>query len=105
MVREYYDHHWPYKAPFQPYTSYFGIFFISIIILFNRFQVFLSGLWNVDNFITAYICLPIFVVFYLFWKIVKCPKFVRVEDMDFTTGRRELNESESRRQHVYHGVF
>jgi amino acid transporter len=94
----------PYKAPFQPYASYFGIFFISIIILFNGFQVFLSGEWVVDTFITAYICLPIFVVFYLFWKIAKRPKFVRIEDMDFTTGRRELNESESRHQHVYRGV-
>jgi amino acid transporter len=83
-----------YKAPFQPYASYFGIFFINIIILFNGFQVFLSNSWNVNTFITAYICLPIFGVFYLFWKIAKRPKFVRVSDMDFTTGRRELNESE-----------
>jgi amino acid transporter len=95
----------PYKAPFQPYASYFGIFFITIIILFNGFQVFLAGEWVVNTFITAYICLPIFLVFYLFWKIVKRPKFVRIEDMDFTTGRRELNESESRHQHVYRGDF
>ena len=83
----------PYKAPFQPYASYFGILFINLIILFNGFQVFLSKSWNVDNFITAYVCLPIFLVFYLFWKIIQRPKFVRVSDMDFTTGRRELNES------------
>lgn len=84
----------PYKAPFQPYASYFGIFFINLIILFNGFQVFLSGSWDVNTFITAYICLPIFLFFYLIWKIAKRPKFVRVPDMDFTTGRRELNESE-----------
>jgi amino acid transporter len=94
----------PYKAPFQPYASYFGIFFISIIILFNGFQVFLSGGWVINTFITAYICLPIFVVFYLFWKIFKRPKFVRIKDMDFTTGRRELDESESPGQYVYDGV-
>jgi len=82
----------PYKAPWQPYASYFGIFFISIIIFFNGFQVFLSHSWNVNTFITAYICLPIFLVFYLFWKIFKRTKFVRIPDMDFTTGRRELNE-------------
>jgi amino acid transporter len=93
----------PYKAPFQPYASYFGIFFISLIILFNGFQVFLLKSWNVDNFITAYICLPIFLVFYLFWKIVYGSKFVRVPDMDFTTGRRELNISQLlRRNQVDH---
>ena len=83
----------PYKAPFQPYASYFGILFINLIILFNGFQVFLSKSWNVDNFITAYVCLPIFLGFYLFWKFTQCSKFVHVSDMDFTTGRRELHES------------
>lgn len=83
-----------YKAPFQPYASYFGIFFITLVIIFNGFQVFLAGEWDVNTFITAYICLPIFGVFYLGWKIAKRTKFVRVADMDFHTGRRELDESE-----------
>jgi len=82
----------PYKAPLQPYASYFGILFITMVIFFNGFQVFLAHSWNVNNFITAYICLPIFLVFYIFWKILKRPIFVRIPDMDFTTGRRELNE-------------
>lgn len=82
----------PYKAPFQPYASYFGIFFVTVIILFNGFQVFINGNWNVDTFITAYICLPIFVVLYVGYKVIVRPKFVRVQDMDFTTGRRELND-------------
>jgi len=82
----------PYKAPFQPYATYFGIFFITIIIIFNGFSVFLKGNWDVNVFITAYICLPIFLFFYLIWKIAKRPKFVHVQDMDFETGRRELEE-------------
>jgi yeast amino acid transporter len=91
----------PYKAPFQPYASYFGIFFITIVIFFNGFEVFLSNSWDVNTFITAYICLPIFVFFYLIWKILKRPKFVRVPDMDFTTGRRELNESKPNKKYEY----
>lgn len=35
----------------------------------------------------------IFLVFCVFWKIVKCPVFVRVADMNFTTGFRELYKS------------
>jgi hypothetical protein len=93
----------PYKAPFQPYASYFGIFFINLIILFNGFQVFLSKSWNDRTFITAYICLPIFLVFYLFWKIITRSKFVRIPDMDFTTGRRELKKSKPHNHYqVYH---
>jgi len=82
-----------YKAPCQPYTSYFVIFFFTIIIVSNGFQVFLSESWNVKKFVTAYIGLPIFLVFSFSWKVFKCPVFVRVQDMDFTTGRRQLTMS------------
>jgi amino acid transporter len=92
----------PYKAPFQPYASYFGIFCINLIILFNGFQVFLSKGWDVNTFVAAYICLPIFLVFYFFWKILMLPKFVRVADMDFTTGRRELSRSKC---HHYYQLY
>lgn len=85
----------PYKAPFQPYASYFGILFVTLVTLFNGFNVFINGQWNVDTFITAYICIVIFAVLYVGYKLIRRPKFVRVQDMDFTTGRRELNESES----------
>ena len=83
----------PYKAPFQPYASYFGIFWISVIIVFNGFSVFLSESWNIDNFITDYIGMLVFLVFYLFWKVLKRPGFVHVKDMDLLTGRRELTQS------------
>ncbi|TDL19138.1 amino acid permease [Rickenella mellea] len=85
----------PYKAPFQPYATYFGIFFVTTVTFFNGFQVFLKGNWSVNTFITAYICLPIFAVFYIGYKVIARPKFVRIQDMDFDTGRRELDESES----------
>ena len=51
----------------------------------------------------------IFLVFCVFWKIVKCPVFVRVADMNFTTGFRELYKSKfyyhSRAYHRFLIVF
>jgi len=91
----------PYKAPFQPYASYFGIFCISVIIVFNGFQVFLSESWNINGFVTAYIGLPIFLCFYLFWKVFKRSVFVRVWDMDFVIGRRELIKMEQEESAKY----
>ncbi|ELU44206.1 amino acid transporter [Rhizoctonia solani AG-1 IA] len=82
----------PYKAPFQPYASWFGAIFVFLVLLFNGFTVFLRGNWDVTVFLAAYICIPIFVVFYLYWKIAKRTKWVRLEDIDFVTGRRELDE-------------
>ena len=82
----------PYRAPFQPYMSYFGLVFLSLVVFFNAYTVFLAGNWNTDDFIVGYISLPIFVVFYGGWKLFKRTKFVSLDEMDFSTGRRELDD-------------
>jgi len=86
----------PYKAPFQPYASWFGVVFVFLVLLFNGFTVFLRGNWDVSVFLAAYICIPIFGVFYAYWKIAKKTKWVRLEDIDFVTGRRELDDMDER---------
>ncbi|KAJ9113727.1 hypothetical protein QFC20_001752 [Naganishia adeliensis] len=91
----------PYVAPFQPYLSWYGFFFINCIIFFNGYQVFMRGNWNTTDFIVAYISLPIFVGFYAFWKIVKRSKWVSLDEMDFMTGRRELDEMDREEQDKY----
>ena len=40
----------PYKAPFQPWGSWFALISTGIITLFKGFDTFLP--WNVANFIT-----------------------------------------------------
>ena len=40
----------PYKAPFQPWGSYFALIATAIITFFKGFDTFLP--WKVDNFIT-----------------------------------------------------
>lgn len=82
----------PYKAPFQPYASWFGFVFVIIVVLFNGFTVFLQGNWNISTFFAAYITLPIFAVSYIAWKYIHKTKWVSLDEMDFTTGRRELDE-------------
>lgn len=84
----------PYTAPLQPYLSWYGFIFFTLIILFNGFTVFLRGNWNVSNFLTAYITLPVFAVCWVGWKVVKKTKWVALADIDFSTGRREEEEEE-----------
>ncbi|UPK96158.1 hypothetical protein LCI18_007093 [Fusarium solani-melongenae] len=50
-----------HRAPFQPYGAIIALVFFLIIIIFNGFAVFFPGNWNVYNFVTAYIGIPIFV--------------------------------------------
>ncbi|CDR38311.1 RHTO0S03e08130g1_1 [Rhodotorula toruloides] len=82
----------PYKAPLQPWASYWGAFFFFMVIIFNGYTVFLSGQWSTANFIVSYITVVIFIVLFVFWKLFKRTKFVRIENMDFDTGRRELDQ-------------
>ncbi|OAV99426.1 hypothetical protein PTTG_04513 [Puccinia triticina 1-1 BBBD Race 1] len=80
-----------YTAPFQPWLSYFGLAMCTLIIIFNGFEVFLTGKWSISKFVSAYISLPIFVVFFIGWKTYHKTDFVRLDQMDFETGRRELD--------------
>ncbi|OAV90257.1 hypothetical protein PTTG_04646 [Puccinia triticina 1-1 BBBD Race 1] len=84
-----------YQAPYQPWLSYFGIVMCTLIIIFNGFGVFLSGKWSISKFVSAYISLPIFVVFFLGWKTFHKTAFVRLDQMDFDPGRRELDLMDS----------
>lgn len=84
----------PYVAPFQPYLTYFGLFFLSLVLLFAGFTVFLNGQWNTSTFVTTYICIPMYLVMWLGWKFWHKTKFVSLSEMDFDTGRRQIDEDE-----------
>src|SRR2546421_4381879 len=47
-----------FRTPFQPWTAYGALVFFAMIIFFNGFQAFTP--WNVEDFITAYINVPIY---------------------------------------------
>jgi yeast amino acid transporter len=47
-----------FTGPFQPYTAWATMIFFSVLTLFNGFEVFLHGRWNVSDFLVAYIGLP-----------------------------------------------
>jgi len=84
-----------FKSPFQPYTAYVPLFFFTIIILFNGFKVFTrsdgASNWNVQDFVTAYVVIPIYFAFFLFWKILKRTKFVKPAEADIWSGKAALD--------------
>ncbi|KAF8722675.1 hypothetical protein AX14_009689 [Amanita brunnescens Koide BX004] len=82
-----------YNNRFQPFISYWGCFWNIIFILINGFKVFFQ--WNVTDFLTSYINIPIFVGLYLFWKIWKRTSFWSVHEMDLTTGIPTLEETDA----------
>jgi len=81
-----------YNHPWQPYISYWGIFFTTFFILINGFQVFWS--FNASDFFTAYINIPIFLILYFGYKVIKKTKIWKPEEMDFVSGIPTLEETE-----------
>jgi amino acid transporter len=80
-----------FKSPFQPYTAWFALIYFAMIILFNGFHIFTKGKFTVQDFITAYIGIPIYFTLYLIWKIWKRPAFIKAEETDIWSGKAALD--------------
>lgn len=75
----------PYVAPFQPYLSYFGLFFNVLILITSGFTVFLN--WNTSDFFAAYVSVLIFVVAYIGHKLIFRTKVIPLAEVDIVRGR------------------
>ena len=74
-----------YWNPMQPGLAIWGVFWTSIFILVNGYQVFF--VWNTQNFLTAYINIPIFFALWIGWTVYMRTPFWRAHEMDFVTVR------------------
>ncbi|WPH02405.1 Hypothetical protein R9X50_00526800 [Acrodontium crateriforme] len=80
-----------FKSKFQPYTAYISLGFFCVILLFNGWHVFTKGNWDPQSFVTAYAPTPIFIAFFIFWKIFKRTKFVNPAEADIWSGKAALD--------------
>lgn len=78
----------PYHAPFQPYLSYYGAFFVALITLTCGFTVFIE--WNTGDFFSNYVSLMLFFVAYLGHKIIRRTKVVPLAEVDLSKGRSDI---------------
>ncbi|KAE8366902.1 amino acid permease/ SLC12A domain-containing protein [Aspergillus caelatus] len=83
----------PFSFPLQPYSTYFTLGYLCIVVFFNGFDS-IAGGFNLPGFITSYIGFPLFFGFFLFWKIFKRTKWRRPEEADLFTGKAELDAIE-----------
>lgn len=79
----------PYKAPFQPYLSWYGLFFNVLIIFTQGFTAFIP--WSTSNFFIAYVSLILFVVLFAGHKLICRTKPVNPFEADLDTGRLEVD--------------
>ncbi|KAG1733342.1 amino acid permease/ SLC12A domain-containing protein [Suillus paluster] len=83
-------HYW---NPLQPWLSIWGLIWCIIFILINGYSVF----WDFDipNFLTSYVNIPLFIGLFLFWKITQHTAVWKPDEMDFTTGIPTCEETEA----------
>ncbi|KAG8623498.1 hypothetical protein KVT40_008474 [Elsinoe batatas] len=80
----------PYTTWGQPWFTWYGVVFNILIILTQGFEVFVE--WSTSDFFVYYISLILFVVLYVGHKAVFRKPFVKAEEADLDSGRREVDE-------------
>ncbi|GAA5934760.1 hypothetical protein JCM10213_007856 [Rhodosporidiobolus nylandii] len=84
----------PWKAPGQPYIAWAGLGITALVTLFKGFDSFVHK-FNHKTFITHYLGIPIYIVLYLGWKFYHKTSFVKPQEVDLVSGRREYDEDEA----------
>ena len=86
----------PFVTPFnlQPYVSWVGLSFCSVVIFFNGFYIFWPGAFNASDFLTAYFGLPAFAVCYVGWRLYTRTHLVKPEDADLWSGKEAIDRQE-----------
>lgn len=80
----------PYKSFWQPWFSWYGLFFNVLIIITQGFTAFIP--WSTEDFFINYISLILFVVLYVGHKIFYRQPLVKPAEADLLTGRKEVDE-------------
>ena len=90
----------PFRAAFGVWGSWLGLI-LCILCLVAQFYVALfpiGGEPNAAGFFQAYLACPIIIAFYVFWKVFKRTRVVKISEADLQSGRRELNLKELKAQ-------
>ncbi|KAJ5119375.1 hypothetical protein N7448_010044 [Penicillium atrosanguineum] len=84
----------PYKAAFYPWGTYLSLAANIFLVLFQGYTCFLNP-FSAKDFVINYIMLPVFALFIIVYKFWHKTSWIKLEDMDIWTGRREFAEEET----------
>ncbi|KAJ1603047.1 hypothetical protein NDA14_003142 [Ustilago hordei] len=87
----------PWKSPFGVWGSVYGAFFNVLVIVFTFYtSVFpigegeMSKSDRVNAFFQGFISVPVVVLVFLIpYKLIKRTRFVKIDEIDISTGRRD----------------
>jgi lysine-specific permease len=73
-----------YKAKWYPFGPIFAFILCTIVILGQDYSAFTSGSIDWNGILVSYIGLPLFLILWLGYKVVKKTKVVKLTECDFT---------------------
>ncbi|CAG81869.1 amino acid permease-domain-containing protein [Yarrowia lipolytica] len=82
----------PFKSFWQPGCAWVGLTCAGVMLLLSGWTVFVNGHWSTATFLFSYIMIPIDVVIFIAWKLIKRTKFKKLTEIDFLTGKKEIDE-------------
>ncbi|ODV63760.1 transcriptional regulator of multiple amino acid permease [Ascoidea rubescens DSM 1968] len=85
------DKMYPFRSPFQPYLSYYGLVGSSIIALLMGYTNFLRSRWDTLSFISSYGAIILFFLMYFGYKKLFKTRIKKLDQIDFDTGRKEID--------------
>lgn len=80
------EHLLPFKNWTYPYGPIFSVVLNSVLVLVQGWSCF-SPSFQVVDFVSFYVELPVMLVMFVGWKVIKKTKWVKLEEMDLVTDR------------------
>ncbi|KAI1305447.1 amino acid permease/ SLC12A domain-containing protein [Xylaria venustula] len=71
----------PWAAPFQPYLTWWALSLQVLLLITGGFSTFIHGQWSTETFISSYVNIPIFLILYFGFKIIKRSKIVSLDQV------------------------
>ncbi|ODQ66100.1 amino acid permease [Nadsonia fulvescens var. elongata DSM 6958] len=82
-----------YCAPLAPYGTYASLGFCVLVAFIKNFTAFI-GEFDVSNFITGYLGIPVYLILFIGYKVVKKTKFVKPAEADLYTLKDIIDREE-----------
>ncbi|CZR67122.1 related to general amino acid permease [Phialocephala subalpina] len=71
----------PWAAPLQPYITWVSATIFTLLLITGGYATFIHGNWSNETFVSSYINIPLFAIFYFGYKFIKKTKIIALEDL------------------------
>lgn len=71
----------PWAAPLQPYTSWASLTLFIVLLFTGGYTTFIHRRWETETFVSSYLNIPLFLIFFFGYKFYAKTKMVSLEEM------------------------